>query len=56
MQPKHYPDGSLLKAKVKKGISYTWRNILKGVELLKEGLIWRIGDGMGARWICGKTN
>jgi hypothetical protein len=27
------------------GMSYSWRSILKGVELLKEGLIWRIGDG-----------
>jgi hypothetical protein len=26
-------------------MSYTWRSILKGLEILKEGIIWRIGDG-----------
>lgn len=26
-------------------MSYTWRSILKGIDLLKEGIIWRIGDG-----------
>ena len=45
MQAKYYPDGRLLKTEAKDGISYTWRSILKGVELLKEGLIWRIEDG-----------
>lgn len=46
MQAKYYPDGRLLKTEAKDGISYTWRSILKVVELLKEGLIWRIGDGI----------
>jgi hypothetical protein len=26
-------------------MSYTFRSILHGVELLKEGIVWRIGDG-----------
>jgi hypothetical protein len=26
-------------------MSYTWWGILKGMELLKEGIIWRVGDG-----------
>jgi hypothetical protein len=26
-------------------MSYSFRSILKGVDLLKEGTIWRIGDG-----------
>ncbi|KQK07736.2 hypothetical protein BRADI_2g37573v3 [Brachypodium distachyon] len=27
------------------GISYTWRSILKGVDTLKLGIIWHVGDG-----------
>ena len=26
-------------------MSYTWRSILKGVDLLKKGVIKRVGDG-----------
>jgi hypothetical protein len=26
-------------------MSYTWRSILKGVEVIKMGLVWMIGDG-----------
>jgi hypothetical protein len=26
-------------------MSYTWRSILKGVDVLKTGIVWRIGDG-----------
>jgi hypothetical protein len=42
---KYFPGGSILDSTVSPGISYTWRNILKGIELLKEGLVWRVGDG-----------
>jgi ribonuclease HI len=38
-----------LNAKCPKRASYTWRSILHGRELLKEGLIWRIGDGQKVR-------
>jgi hypothetical protein len=34
-----------LEARPKQGMSYTWRSILSGIELLKKGMIWRIGDG-----------
>jgi hypothetical protein len=27
------------------GMSYTWRSMLKGFEVLKKGLICRVGDG-----------
>ena len=27
------------------GISYSWRSIVRGLQALKEGLIWRVGDG-----------
>jgi hypothetical protein len=26
-------------------MSYVWRSILKGVEIIKEGMIWRVGSG-----------
>src|SRR5207237_2215158 len=45
LRAKYFPGKSILEATAKDGISYTWRSILKGVQLLKEGLIWRIGDG-----------
>jgi hypothetical protein len=30
---------------MKVGISYSWHSILKGVQILKQGLIWRVGNG-----------
>jgi hypothetical protein len=41
----YYPNTSILEAVPKAGISYSWRSILKGIELLKVGVVWRIGDG-----------
>lgn len=26
-------------------MSYTWRSTLRGRDFLKEGIVWRIGDG-----------
>lgn len=33
-----------MEAKEGPGISYSWRSILRGVQALKEGIIWRVGD------------
>jgi hypothetical protein len=30
-------------------MSYVWRSILKGLEVLKEGMIWRVGNGTNIR-------
>jgi hypothetical protein len=49
LRAKYFPDGDLLSAKPQTGISYIWRSILKGLEVLKEGIIWRIGDGSRVR-------
>jgi hypothetical protein len=45
LKARYFPNVSILEATANNGISYTWRSILKGCKLLKEGLIWRIGNG-----------
>lgn len=45
LRAKYFPDGDLLKVEEKKGISYSWRSIVRGVQALKKGIIWRVGDG-----------
>ena len=45
LRAKYFPDGDLFKATLKKKASYTWQSIIAGVETLKRGYIWRIGDG-----------
>jgi hypothetical protein len=45
LKSKYFPNSSLLKAKAKMGCSYTWRSIMQGLEVLKKGVIWRVGDG-----------
>jgi hypothetical protein len=44
LKANYFPVGTILDAKPKKGISYSWRSILRGVDLINEGMIWRIGD------------
>jgi len=45
LRAKYFPTGNLLEARPRGGMSYTWRSILKGLQLLKDGLIWRVGNG-----------
>jgi hypothetical protein len=42
---RYFKNGSFLEATCPKRASLTWRSILHGRELLKVGLIWRVGDG-----------
>jgi len=52
LKVKCFPNSSCLSARPKDGISYTWRSILKGIlVLIKEGMIWRIGDGGRDRYL-----
>jgi hypothetical protein len=45
LKSKYFPDGDLLSVVEKPGISYSWRSIVQGVHAIKDGLIWRVGDG-----------
>lgn len=45
LSARYYPGKSLLEATPNSGISYAWRSILKGIQLLKRGIIWRLGNG-----------
>ena len=49
LRAKYFPHGNVLDAEPINGMSYVWHSILKGIELLKEGLIWRVGDGTDVR-------
>jgi hypothetical protein len=56
LRAKYYPNGNALQATDVDGMSYTWRSVLKGMALLRKGIIWRIGDGRSIhiwndRWI-----
>lgn len=44
LKAKYFPNDNILDRAPRDGISYTWQSILKGVELLKEGIIWRVGN------------
>jgi ribonuclease HI len=45
LKAKYYATTSVLEAKPKHGMSYTWRSILHGLDIMKKGMIWRLGDG-----------
>lgn len=45
LKAKYFLNGSILRCLPRSGMSYSWRSILQGVELIKEGIIWRVGDG-----------
>ncbi|KAM0903185.1 hypothetical protein ACQ4PT_018813 [Festuca glaucescens] len=45
LKGKYYPNADFLSATNKKQCSATWRAILHGREVLKKGIIWRVGPG-----------
>jgi hypothetical protein len=45
LKARYADNRDLLSAKCPKRSSYTWRSVLHGRDLLKEGLFWRVGDG-----------
>lgn len=56
LKSKYYPNGELLDTVFASDASPVWRGIEHGLELLKAGLVWRIGNGRKVniqrdRWI-----
>ena len=56
LKARYFEEGSILSATAPPSVSFTFRSILNGRDLLNEGLIWRIGDGSSvqihhANWI-----
>jgi hypothetical protein len=49
LRAKYFADGDVINAKPIPGMSYVWRSILKGFQILKLGIIWRVGDGNSIR-------
>jgi hypothetical protein len=49
LRAKYFPNGDLLATAPTSGMSYVWRSILKGLQVFKEGMIWRVGDGRNIR-------
>jgi ribonuclease HI len=45
LRARYFKEGKLLTAGCPKRASFTWRSIMHGRDLLKEGLIWRVGNG-----------
>ena len=45
LKAKYFPNKCILYCGVRTGVSYTWRSILHGLDLLRDGIIWRIGGG-----------
>lgn len=45
LRARYFPDGQILNVSEKPGISYSWRSIVRGIDALRQGLIWRVGDG-----------
>ena len=45
LKANYYPNSDFLNAKCKDGCSYTWRSIMQWLKVLKDGVIWHIGNG-----------
>lgn len=45
LKSKYYPKDDILDTVFSSGASPVWRGIEQGLELLKKGLIWRVGNG-----------
>jgi hypothetical protein len=56
LRAKYFPHYSFLEASLGRRPSYAWRSIFSACDLLKQGLVWRVGNGesiniWGDRWL-----
>lgn len=56
IKQKYFREGQLLDAKIGSRLSFIWRSLHSSVGLLKEGLVWRLGNGesikiWGQKWL-----
>jgi hypothetical protein len=49
LKAKYYPNGNLLDTVFNKYSSSSWKGVEYGLELLKKGIIWRVGNGNSIR-------
>jgi hypothetical protein len=49
VKAKYYPEGTVLEAALGKKPSFAWRSIQGSIELVREGLVWRVGNGQNIR-------
>ena len=49
LKAKYYPRGSLVDTAFCSNASATWQAVIHGLELLKQGIIWRVGNGSQIR-------
>jgi hypothetical protein len=45
LRARYFAEGGFWNARCPKRSSYTWRSILHGRDLLREGVVWRVGNG-----------
>lgn len=46
MKAKYYPNRSFLEASLGQSCSFSWKSIWSSKALIKEGMIWRVGNGL----------
>ena len=45
LKGRYFPDGDFWDAPQPRASSYTWRSICFGMKLVKEGILWKVGNG-----------
>jgi hypothetical protein len=46
---KYYPQSTFLEGTLGKRPSFAWRSLMSACDVIKNGFIWRVGDGSNIR-------